>query len=147
MSLEKEVMTPPEGLTYDLTFKIESKAPKVVLYLFKNVGVVVDNSGKNQTEYPEILFGTFEGELGENPDSEALMSQPETLIKNVDMQYVSACIKEVAKDVGTDVFWFYPFGRDNPQDTVGREQARLRLYNRYFNISPTQNNFGYLIKV
>ncbi len=68
------------------------------------------------------------------------------------MKYISACIKEVSKDSGINEFWFHPYREDKPEPMLNtekekREQARLRLFKRYFSLTPDSEGFGYIVKL
>ncbi|MFA6076893.1 MAG: hypothetical protein WC735_02350 [Candidatus Paceibacterota bacterium] len=127
---------------HNLSFEKKQHKKDVALYVFNHVVIAIDTSGKNYKELPEILFGTFNTEY--NKDSK---NQPELRREGVDMKYISACIKEVAKDSGINEFWLYPNGEDKPENERKREQARLRLFRSYVNLTPALNGFGYIMKV
>lgn len=140
MSLEKR-FSEEDGS--NLSFEKKSKKD-FVFYAFNHVGVAIDSTGKNQKDLPELLFGTFDTKA--DIDSSAL-SQPEFRREGVDMEYIASCILEAAKDSGINEFWLYPYGEDKSKGKEIREQARLRLFKRYADITPAKNGFGYVVKV
>jgi len=119
----------------------------VLIYKFPNVGVGIDTRGRNQTEYPELLFGTgtdtIEGSL------DISMSQPAEPIEGVDMEYITECIRKTAEDSGIHTFWFAPYGDDatEVENKDRRSQARLRLFKRYWNVTLAPSGFGYLLHI
>jgi hypothetical protein len=115
------------------------------LYIFDTVGIIIDTSGKNYKELPELLFGTFD--KGATPETSKPMYQPKTRRVGVDMNKVVECLKIVATDSGVHEFWIYPFGDDKPDNKSNREEARLRLFRRYGDLTPAPNNFGYILKI
>lgn len=141
----------PESLDagkYDLSFTVKSRKENFNNYVFKNVVIAIDTSGKHYEKLPELMFGTYDGELNEQIDGEMLMNQPESKRENVDMEYVAACIAEVVKATGMHEFWFAPYGKDSPNDREGRKQARVRLYSKYFDIVPAgDERKGYIVKI
>ncbi len=132
----------PENPKPDLSFEKKSYKPEAVSYVFKNVIVTIDRSRKNYARLPEVQFGTFDDEL--TKDS---FKKPESKREGVDMAYATSCIKEALKDDGLNEFWIYPFGDDDPDNKERRENARIRLFQKYFNLEPAENNFGYIIKI
>lgn len=126
----------------DLSFEKKEHKPGVLLYVFKNVVIGIDTTGKNYKELPELLFGTYDTEYG--VDS---MGQPEMKREGIDMDYVSKCIEKVSKESGIKEFWFSPYGEDKPEDKERREQARLRLFKRYADIISASSGFGYIWRV
>ena len=135
--------TQPKIESYNLVFEKKQHGENVVLYLFNHVIVAIDTSGKNYKELPEILFGTFDKEYS----ADSLRQSHQKTDINIDMSYVSACIKEVVRDSGINKFWLYPFGDDSPENKERREVARLRLFKRYVNLTPEPNGFGYVMEV
>jgi len=115
------------------------------LYIFDNVGIIIDTSGKNYQELPELLFGTFDKDA--TLETSKPMNQPETKREGVDMNKVAECLKVAAADSSIHEFWVYPFGEDRPDKKNEREEARLRLFRRYGDLTPAPNNFGYILKV
>ncbi len=140
MDFRAKTEASPEAKKHDLSFIKESRRPETVSYVFKNVVVTIDSSGKNYKALPELIFGTFDNE----PNAHTL-DKPETKREGVDMEYVLKCIQEVVKDSGINKFWVYPFGDDKPEDKIQREQARARLFSRYMNLVPAENDFGYIV--
>ena len=132
----------PKAEGYNLAFEKKQHKVNVVLYIFDQVAVAIDTSGKNYKELPEILFGTFEKEY-----ITGSMSQPKEKMEGVDMNYITACIGEVARDSGISKFWLYPFGDDNPENKKRRENARAKLFSRYANLTPEPSGFGYILEI
>lgn len=131
----------PSSEGYDLSYTLDTSRENKVIYLFKNVAVVIDKSGKNIKDIPEILFGVF-------PDSPQgdILSQPETPVEGVTMKYVAACIKKVVEECGENQLWFHPYGDDVPEvQRERREMARHRLFSQYANIEPGPDGYGYII--
>lgn len=126
----------------ELSFEKKSFKPDTISYLFKNVIVTIDSSGKNYKRLPEVLFGTFDDELTKDN-----LKKPTSKRDGVDMDYITGCIREALKDSGLNEFWIYPFGDDDPDNKERRENARVRLFKKYFNLEPAENNFGYIIKI
>jgi hypothetical protein len=122
---------------YDLHYETRQHRPGTELYVFKNVVVVVDTTGKNFKEFPELLFGTHDGDLN-NAD---VLSKPKLKREGVDMNYICACIRKVSEVTGIQEFQFAPFGDDN------HEQARLRLFKRFAEIRQSPDGFGYILKL
>lgn len=149
MSPEHKITNFHQNETPNLIFEKKSFRENNVSYIFDGVIVSIDNPGINYKGKPEISFGTFSGKLTETLNSTVLLSKPETKQIGVDMNYVNSCIKEVAKESKIHEFWFYPFGEDakkNEQEQ-DQEKARVRLFSRYFNIRPDEENFGYIITI
>lgn len=119
----------------------------VLVYKFPHVGIGIDTSGKNQAEYPELLFGT-----GADTAEDGLnvsMSQPTEVIEGVDMAYITECLRQAAEDSGIHTFWFSPYGED-AREAEGKDRrsaARLRLFKRFWNVTPSPTGFGYLVEV
>ncbi len=114
------------------------------LYIFNNLGVIVDITGRNYKPLPELFFGPYDNE--KNTGS---LSQPNERDDAVDMKYVSRCIQKVANETGVHKFWFYPFGGDVVEEKKeGREKARLRLFIKHSpNIKPAPEGHGYILTV
>lgn len=129
---------------FDLQFEVDDSRPNHTRYLFKNVAVIVDDSGKNIKEYPELMFGTFDGVPNRN-----ILCQPEEPIEGVSMSYVAACIRKVSEVTGIQTFWFHPYGDDayGEEKKEAREAARQRLFNRFGKLTPGPNGYGYVISV
>lgn len=128
---------------FDLTYTLDTSRENKVIYIFKNVVVVIDKSGKNIKDIPEILFGAFL----ESPKGD-ILSQPETPIAGVTMEFIAACIKKVIEDSGEQQLWFHPYGGDSKEgERERREKARYRLFSQYATIEPGPNNYGYIIKI
>jgi hypothetical protein len=126
----------------ELSFEKENRKEGVIAYTFNKVAVIIDTTGKNYKELPEIMFGTLE----DKPDRD-ILSQPQNRIEGVDMDRVSKCIQEVAKDSGISEFWFHPYGDDDPDNKKRREEARTRLFRRHFNLTPEATGYGYILKI
>lgn len=124
----------------NLSFEKDETKEGVSKYLFKKVAVGIDSTGKNYTELPEISFGTFDTDYKRD-----ILSQPKVKREGVDMEYVSKCVEVAAKDYGQNTFWFYPFGDDRPEQKATRENARVRLFQQYFDIEPEPTGFGYIM--
>ncbi len=131
---------------YDLSFEKRKYRPDVVTYVFKDVVVKIDTTGKNFTELPELIFGTFEFD-GSYILGDDIISQPDSIRPGVDAAYISACIGEVAKDSGVHQFWLYFHGEDKPTNPSMREEARYRLFKKYLNLTPFRNNYGYTLNI
>jgi hypothetical protein len=128
---------------FDVSYTLDMSRENKVIYLFKNVAVVIDKSGKNIKDIPEILFGVFP----DVPQGNTL-SQPVTPVDGVTMKYVAACIKKVVEDCGENQLWFHPYGDDVPEEQrERREQARYRLFSQYANIEPGPEGYGYIINI
>ncbi len=142
MSLEQKPIGSASIEGPELHFEKVSKRENTISYIFKNVVVTIDSSGKNYEPLPEIVFGTYD----EIP-AETSLNKPEQKREGVDMAYVSRCIQEVVKDSGIHKFWIYPFGDDNPDDQESRKQARLRIFGRYMQLTPDEKNYGYIVDI
>jgi len=128
---------------FDVSYTLDTSRENKVVYLFKNVAVVIDKSGKNIKDIPEILFGVFP----DVPEGN-ILSQPETPVEGVTMNYIAACIKKVVEDCGENRLWFHPYGDDVPEEQrERREQARYRLFSQYANIEPGPDGYGYIINI
>jgi len=120
-----------------LSFKKKERRPGVDVYEFKNVAVAINTTGENYAKLPELLFGTFDHSLGEgNP-----LAQPQSKRAGVTMEYVRACIQQIAEATGHHEFWFDPYSIDK------RPEARLRLFQRFGNIIPAPEGRGFILKV
>jgi hypothetical protein len=127
----------------NLSFEKKEYKENIQMYIFDNVAVAIDTTGKNYKELPEIYFGTYDKDL-----TKGSFHQPEIKREGVDMEYVAKCIKEIASDSGIHEFWFYPLGDDvSIENKDTREQARLRLFQRLGNISAAPGGYGYVLKV
>ena len=134
---------------FEKNFKKESikfekikKGEDALIYVFPHVGVAIDSSGKNYEPLPELLFGTYDENI-----SEGSMDQPELKREGVDMSKIVEYIKTVSEDSGINEFWVYPYGEDGGDDKKQREAARMRLFSRFADLQPDENNFGYIIKI
>ncbi len=125
----------------DLSFETNQPREGVTAYVFNNVTVGIDRSGKNVQDFPELLFGVYE----DDPASVST-DQPDNPIRGVDMEYISDCVKEALKNEGISEIWFYPSG-DDGTDAERRKDARVRLFERYFDFEPGPNNYGYMIRL
>lgn len=129
----------------NLAFEKTEYKEGITIYSFKNVAVAIDTTGKNQPDLPEILFGTFTDQSHLNEHS---FDKPVERLKGINMEYVAKCIKVVAEEVGIKKFWFHPSGKDVSEDRKGQRQlARVRLFSRYANVTPSKNGFGYILEV
>lgn len=128
----------------ELSFEIRQHKEGVTLYIFKDLAVAIDATGKNYKALPELFFGPYDNDL--NTGS---LSQPEETKQGVDMQYASQCIKKVAEASGIHQFWFYPFGNDSTaENKERRERARIKLFERIAsNIEPAPEGHGYILTV
>ena len=141
--LLKQEKSTSENKQYNLSFEKIDYKENIDLYLFKyDVGVAIDTRGINYKELPEILFGSYDKNTGK-----ASLGRPEFKNENVDMKYIGACIKEVSKESGINEFFMYPYGDDNTGDKNLTEQARMKLFNRYINLTSTPSGFGYILKI
>jgi hypothetical protein len=122
---------------YNLDYEMREHRPGAKSYIFKNVVVVIDTSGRNFKIYPELLFGTYDDSL----DDVEVLRKPQMKREGVDMEYVSACVHKVSEDTGIKEFQFSPYGND------GHEYARLRLFKRYFNIERSPDDHGFIVKL
>jgi len=126
-----------------IEFEKIQKDPNTLVYVFPNVGVAIDSSGKNYERLPELLFGTYNEEI-----SEGSMNKPEVKQEGVDMSKVVEYIKIAAKDSGINEFWIYPYADDvDIENKESRKEARMRLFGRYTELIPDENNFGYIVKL
>jgi hypothetical protein len=115
---------------------------KGVMYIFKDVAVGVDTSGKNYKDLPEIIFGPFD-----RSSNEMSLDQPTIPLDGVNMEYIKKCIEVVAQDSGIHKFWLYPYADDKPDEKDNREQARVRLFRKYLQITPAKSGFGYVMEI
>jgi len=122
-------------------FEKIQKENNTLVYVFPNVGVAIDSSGKNYERLPELLFGTFDEDI-----TKGSMDKPELKREGVDMSKVAEYIKIASKDSGISEFWVYPYGQDG-DDKESREEARMRLFGRYVELQPDENDFGYIINI
>lgn len=143
-NLEKTTISERGPEIHNLPFEKIQYKEGVVLYIFDHVAVAVDTTGKNYKDLPEILFATFDNKSELNLEA---LNQPDIRRDGVDMEGISQCIGEVAKDAGVSEFWFYPNGKDKPEDENKREQARLRLFKRHVDVTPAPGGFGYVMKI
>ncbi len=122
--------------------EVREHGKDVTLYIFKNLGIVIDTSGKNYKELPELKFGPYNNETNEGS-----LSQPVHTMEGVDMDYVTNCIKEVVKLKGVNTFWFYPFGGDSPSgNQERRERARMKLLKKSWPLlEPATGGYGYFV--
>jgi hypothetical protein len=127
---------------YDLSFEKDTSKENIVYYIFKHVIVMLDTTGKNQSTYPEISFGTYDKDPNQSHFDQPYEKRPE-----VDMKYIVECIKVVAQDSDAHELWFYPYGDDSLENPDRRSQVRARLFSRYVDLVPTEDNFGYVIKI
>lgn len=125
-------------------FEVKLLREGVTLYIFKDLAVAIDNTGKNYKPLPEIFFGPYNNDL--NTGS---LDQPEEGKQGVDMLYASECIKKVTLATGIHQFWFYPFGGDvTAENRERREKARMRLFESISpNIQPAPEGRGYILTI
>ncbi len=140
MNIEQKPAIPAKPESSDLSFEKVSRRENTISYIFKNVVVTIDNTGKNYKPLPELIFGTFDEEPNEH-----MLDKPDKKREGVDMGYISRCINEVVKDSGIHKFWIYPFGDDSPDDKEARSQARARVFSRYMDMEPAENDFGFIV--
>jgi len=128
-----------------LAFEIRQYKDGIVVYIFKNLFVAIDTTGKNYKELPEILFGPYNKEL----DTWSLSKPEHSNNGLINMEYVAKCIQKVSKTTGVNKFFFHPFGDDvKPENADSRELARLRLFKiMSTKIEPTSDGRGYIITV
>lgn len=124
-----------------IEFEKIQKDENTLVYVFPHVGVAIDSSGKNYERLPELLFGTYDEDI-----SKGSMNKPEVKQEGLDMSQVVEYIKVAAEDSGINEFWVYPYG-DDAEDKESRKEARMRLFNKYAELTPDENNFGYIIKL
>ncbi|MEI6238091.1 MAG: hypothetical protein WCP15_00980 [bacterium] len=138
---QNTIETPQEP---ELSFEVKPYKEGVTLYVFKDLAVAIDITGKNYKALPELFFGPYDNAL--NTGS---LNQPVENKKGVDMQYVSECIKKVAEVSGIHRFWFYPFGDDaTAEKRDRRESARMRLFAKMSSkIEPAPEGHGYIVNV
>jgi hypothetical protein len=111
---------------------------KKTIYGFENkVGVVFDESGKNYSKLPEIIFGVVDSNGNKGIDQPPKENRDET----IDMNFVVECIRKAASDFGQNKFWFYPNNND------GKGAARARIFSRYVNLKEDEDNHGYIIEI
>ena len=116
-------------------------AENVDLYKFPGVRILVDHTGKNYKELPELLFGTYDTET-----MQGSMNKPELKREGIDMNLVTECVQKVSNESGIRKFWIYPYGGDSPEEEL-REKARLRLFSRYTKLTPDEEKHGYILEV
>lgn len=116
----------------------------MTLYIFKDLAVAVDTTGKNYKALAELHFGPYDNVLDTGSPS-----QPEYTKQGVDMRYASECIKKVAEASGMHQFWFYPYGDDVVEEKKERrEKARMRLFEKMSSdIQPAPEGHGYILTV
>ena len=138
---------------YDLSFTKTHPREGVVKYVFNQVEIGFDTSGKNYKDLPEILFRTFD----ENP-GKGSFDQPEVRREGVDMAYISACIQEAMEQEQYTKVWFYPYGDDvvmkngeTDEDFEKRKEirreARLRLFQEYGEVAISPSGYGYTLSL
>ncbi len=137
--LEKPVIINDDE-SYDLSFEKIQYKPDIVFYKFDKVVITIDTTGIHYKDAPEILLSTFTDDFAKGS-----IYKPETRIEGVDMNYIAACIRKVSDVSGIHEAWLYPFGDDNPKDVKKREDARLRLFRRYVEMTPAPGGIGYII--
>lgn len=128
----------------ELDFEVKQHKEGIVLYVFKDLAVAIDTTGKNYKELPELYFGPYDNELNNGS-----LHQPEKTERKIDMKYVSECIEKVALASGIHAFWFYPFGGDASEgNKERREEARMRLFKRIFpTIQLAPGGYGYILTI
>lgn len=143
MSIESPSNQPESIESADLTYSIDNREnePGKTFYLFKDVVIIVDTSGKNYNKLPEVGFATAQG--GKKRYSMERVAGGEN---NVHMDRVVECIRKVAEDQGYEKLWFYPFGEESERKHVS-EQARARLFSRFSDIEPEETGYGYVVKL
>lgn len=124
-----------------LNFTKMEYAENVDLYKFPGVRILVDHTGKNYKELPELLFGTYDTET-----MQGSMNKPELKREGIDMSLVAECIQRVLNESGIRKFWIYPYGGDSSEEK-NREKARFRLFSRYTNLTPDEEKHGYILEV
>lgn len=124
-------------------FEKIQKDQNTLIYVFPHIGVAIDSSGKNYERLPELLFGTYNEEI-----SDGSMNKPEMKQEGVNMSKVIEYIKIAAEDSDINEFWIYPYGDDvDAENKESRKEARMRLFSRYAELTPDENNFGYIVKL
>jgi hypothetical protein len=130
------IPTSREG-EYDLNFEKREHRPGVDMYIFHKVAVLVDYSGTNFTQLPELLFGTFENSVEEA----GILNKPHVRREGVDMKYIKACLQKVAEETGIHRYQSGLFSED------GHEKARLRLFKQYLDIEESPDGHGYIVNL
>lgn len=157
LNSEPNFTDPVRRLTHqsqrELDFEKTEYKKGFIVYNFGNVTVTIDDTGKNYNKLPEISFRTRGLETGAPS-----LQRPEVSLDGVDMNLVSKCLKEVAKDSQIHEFWFSPFGGDHRKRFTSdynnhveyeekRKQARVRLFSRFMDVTPEPEGLGYIIKL
>lgn len=140
MSIESEYNSANKQETFDLKYSVEERELGKTLYLFNDVVVIIDTSGKNYKRLPEVSFATAQGgnkkySMERNPGGS----------NEVTMTRVSECFRKIANDLGYTELWFYPFGKDGYKKETA-ERARIKLYSQFGNIEPEETGYGYILK-
>ena len=134
-----EIPTSKPEQDNQLEFEWREYKPGIDQYIFENVVVNVDTTESELQ--PELSFGVFEmlgATLQESLDrhGQEIFEKPERGRAIVDMKYIDACIRKVVETTGIHEFRIKPY-----QD--GYQEARLRLFKRYWNIEETKDDHGY----
>ena len=129
----------PVNRAHNLSFMKKESRPGVTTYIFNKVSIFVDTTGTNYKDLPELLFGTFDENTVDGEDNE--LEKSSTRREGVDMEYVRECLGKVANESGIHKFWF------NSYDEDGHGEARVRLFRRFFSITPEANGYGHIIEI
>jgi hypothetical protein len=129
----------PSAEKHGNVYETHEREVGIVDYVFDDVVIRIDTTGKNYTDLPEVLFGTKHSETEKHS-----MDRPDSKSNSLDMNRVSECMKKVAHDTNQSTVWFYPHGKDG-EDKERTEAARVKLFSRYFDIEPEKNGFGYVV--
>ncbi len=124
-----------------LRFETIEKGQGLTQYVFDKVVVVIDRSGRNVKDVPELVFATYDYD-----PRHASLDQPDFARKGVNMEYIARCIKEVVRETGDDRFWYHPYSKDAASqseiDKKKREVARTILFSKYATIEEGPDGFG-----
>lgn len=124
-----------------LQFEVVEKNAALTQYIFNKVVIVIDRSGRNIKDVPELLFATYDYD-----PAQASLEQPDFKRSGVDMDYIARCIKEVVRLTGDDQFWIHPYSEDAKHgEEKQRLDARARLFSKFATLEENPTGPGYFI--
>jgi hypothetical protein len=104
-------------------------------YRFSHVLLNINFRQAEKRGAPELVYAVYDRD-----PSDASLDKPAYKIPGVDMEYVVACINEMAHDLGEERFWVHPYN----EDSLGGAR-RLEQWKKHFKTVEEAHDHGYYI--
>lgn len=131
----------PNSIEKPFSFEKKMDEPGVVSYEFDNLVIRVDKLNIDYTKIPEMSFLVFDEDKQRHS-----LGKPKSKKHSVNMEYITSCVESVMRDSNVNEFWIYPYGLDTLGDMGIRQDARIKLFSRYFDIQKASDREGYVLK-